>query len=159
MRGNARIETFNANNGGAAYIRFGYFEMYDTSSIYQCTASDGGAFYLYQEGAHVTLNDQAKIEKCEASSDGGTVYMYGGYFTIEGGSIKQCNADSRGGAIFMDTTSGSPTVTLNNGTISNNTATSSGNAIYAGKKVLSAEATINISDDFVIDQSEIYRAN
>ena len=156
MRGNSRIETFNTSQGGAAYIRYGSFNMYDTSSIYKCTANKGGAFYFYQRGASATLNNQASITECEASSDGGVIYMFGGTFSMnDSSSITGCQA-TNGGAIYMDTTSNSPAVYLSGGEIKNNIA-QNGAAIYREKVNGAASTTVNISDGFEIDESEIYQ--
>ena len=157
MRGNSRIETFHASQGGAAYIRYGSFNMYDTSSIYKCTANKGGAFYFYQRGASATLNNQASITECEASSYGGAIYMFGGSFSMnDSSSITGCQATNNGGAIYMDTTSNSPAVYLSGGEIKSNTA-QNGAAIYREKVNGSASTTVNISDGFEIDESEIYQ--
>ena len=85
--------------------------------------------------------------------------MTGGTFEMNGGSITKCKANVDGGAIYMRVVSNSPNVYLNGGKIINNTATNNGAAIYAEGPAGVAVATINISDSFVIDQSEIYRVN
>ena len=156
MYGNSQIETFE---NGAVTMSYGYFHMKDKSTIYKCSTSYGGAFYLNHIHSYVYINDEASITECEAENDGGAVYMTGGTFEMNGGSITKCKANVDGGAIYMRVVSNSPNVYLNGGKIINNTATNNGAAIYAEGPAGVAVATINISDSFVIDQSEIYRVN
>lgn len=112
-------------NGGAAY--FAETSVLSSVTITDNSGADGGALYF----ADVATLNSVTMKNNTASNRGGAVYFGGTNAEIIGGSYTY-NTAKEGGAIFaspntlfkMNITSSSST------TVSNNSATASGGAIY-----------------------------
>jgi hypothetical protein len=109
----------------------------------------GGGVYVYSDATFIMKGGTISGNSTYASgNDGGGVYVGGGTnptFTMEGGTISNNWCHDRGGGVYVHS---GGTFTVNDGTISENTATS-GNGVY----VLSG-GTFNqnggtVSDDVV----------
>ena len=122
--------------------------MYGDSKIDHCSSSEGGAIYSSNGTPNntIVLNDNASITECTATNSGGAIYLALGSISMnDNSSITACQANY-GGAIYMNTDT---RAFLNGGKIRNNTATY-GAAIYRENG-----ATVDISEGFDIDESEI----
>lgn len=129
MKGNSCIDGFSASDGGAVYINKGYFYMDENSRIQNCEATSyGGAIYVYSYAVLCEINDKAKIYNCNAAN-GGAISTRNQNIYINGGSITNCTASSCGGAIYTDKTNYKPVIYIRGGEIKDNKA-NMGSAIY-----------------------------
>jgi uncharacterized repeat protein (TIGR02543 family) len=85
--------------------------------------SDNTAALIYVGlNGNLVMNNGAKISENNAAVEswimGGGVYVYGGTFTMNGGTISDNTTHSMGGGVWVD---GTGTFTMNGGTISGNT--------------------------------------
>ena len=103
----------NSNDFGAAIYVAGNLEMGGTSSIYSTvsTANNGGGIYITSNGK-VTLKDSALVGSIDSSNgnscqvNGGGVYLAGGEFIMEGGTITGnvlgANSNNHGSGVFVE---------------------------------------------------------
>ena len=112
------------------------------------TSRGGGAIYC--AGGKLTADDII-IENCEATKNGGGIYVKdSNEITLQNTQIKHCTAagTGRGGAIYVQ----SATVTITGCTITGNTSTGSGGAIFAEKDAFnpgSSAARVTISGGII----------
>ncbi|MCZ9318888.1 MAG: PGF-pre-PGF domain-containing protein, partial [Methanocorpusculum sp.] len=73
------------------------------------------------------------------------VYVYGGTFTMSGGTISDNAAVNNGGGVYMS----GGTLTLSGGTISDNTATKNGGGVYVGGGtfIMNGSAAVTADND------------
>ena len=152
MRGNAQMSGNHAGWGGAVWNGYSgsSFTMNGNALLNSNTATANGGAILSTEGAVVTLNDNSKIQNNQANGNGGAIFNMGstvtmndatsinhntanfggaiwngknGMFVMNGGAISY-NTAVNGGAIYNDLYGGvSAVLSLNHGTIDQNTAT------------------------------------
>ncbi len=108
-------------------------ETEDTSAAIYVT----GGEVIMKEGAAIT-GQKKTVEMSKGGVRGAAVYMAGGKFTLDGGTIKDCEARSYGGAVYM---MGGAEFDLKSGTVENNktldaTADYGGGAFYVRDAVL-----------------------
>ena len=97
----------------------------------------------------VIMNDGAKITNHKRTSGyGPAVYMDGGNFKMNGGTISGCESRNYGGAIYLDGGS----FEMNGGIIENNKTTLS-NAGYGGGAFYVRDATLIINDGLIQNNS------
>ena len=150
MSGNAQITgnmcAGNGTYGGAGlYAAGGEFTMHDNAVISDnCTLGNKGygGGVLVSIGAAFTMNDNATISGNSAYIEstsplkrnyGGGVFVYGGTFTMNGGSIRDNKAEN-GAGVYVKNESSSYTSTfiMNGGTITNNKVIKgNGGGVYA----------------------------
>ena len=100
-------------------------------------------------GGTVIMNDGAKITNHKRTSGyGPAVYMDGGNFKMNGGTISGCESRNYGGAIYLDGGS----FEMNGGIIENNKTTLS-SAGYGGGAFYVREATLIINDGLIQNNS------
>jgi hypothetical protein len=89
------------SDGGCVYgSDHGVDLILDDVVLSACEASgDGGGLYL--ESGELTAWDLV-IEACSAGGQGGALYTYDSAVTLDGGSIEQNLAGSNGGGMFLD---------------------------------------------------------
>lgn len=121
LSGDAMIKNCKGRNGGAIYMTAGTFTMSDGTIKGNTATDNGGVVYMGTE----TLKNGTTVS--------GTFTMNGG--TIGGAMAADANTAVDGGAIYMN----GGTMTVNNGTISGNTATNNGGGAYL------AGGTLNVS--------------
>ena len=113
------------DNGGAVFMDDPNGETTITGgTIEGCTAENGGAIYMAGGTANIKrnpdTNEIATIRNNTATEDGGGVYLPGGDFMLDGGTISG-NEAKNGGGIFL-----SKAPILKEGTISANKAKENG---------------------------------
>ena len=103
----------NTNNFGAGIFVAGNLEMGGTSSVYgtNSTANKGGGIYITDTGK-VTIKDSALVGSIDSSNgnsckiNGGGVYLAGGEFIMEGGTITGNvlgeNSNNHGSGVFVE---------------------------------------------------------
>ena len=96
-------------------------------SEYKLVKKDGGALWLDDPNGVVNITG-GSIEACKANN-GGAVYTTGGSITIQNATIKNCQALTGNGGAFAVMATGA-TVTLKNATITYNTARNNGGAFF-----------------------------
>ena len=114
------------------------------------TISDSGAAAaINMADGTVIMNDGAKITNHKRTSGyGPAVYMDGGNFKMNGGTISGCESRNYGGAIYLDGGS----FEMNGGIIENNKTTLS-NAGYGGGAFYVRDATLIINDGLIQNNS------
>ena len=92
------------------------------------TYSSNGSSLVYVDGGEFTMNAGSVLQNSNTPYYGGVVSVKNdGMFTMNGGTISDNNAFTYGGGVYvMD----GGTFTMNGGTISNNTANSFGGGVY-----------------------------
>ena len=112
--------------------------------------SDSGAVAaINMADGTVIMNDGAKITNHKRTSGyGPAVYMDGGNFKMNGGTISGCESRNYGGAIYLDGGS----FEMNGGIIENNKTTLS-NAGYGGGAFYVRDATLIINDGLIQNNS------
>ena len=143
--------TLNANSGGGIYMQKGTLSVGSDSRIEDCTASIyGGAIYNQSEnvpnnGSTVSLTNATidghndLLAGTSNANSGGGVYMEKGTLSVGSDSrIEDCTASLYGGAVY-DSSAGkaaegtNPAIcgfTMTGGTITGNTASNYGGAVY-----------------------------
>jgi|GEM_PF-1572470 len=92
------------------------------------TAETGGGIYTIRNSA-VDMSGSAAITYNEAKTHGGAVYLYGGTFDMQGGTIGHNTAsDGDGGGFYV--AAGAARLTISGGSISSNIAAGDGGGIY-----------------------------
>ena len=108
-------------------------------------SDSGAAAAINMAGGTVIMNDGAKITNHKRTSGyGPAVYMDGGNFKMNGGTISGCESRNYGGAIYLDGGS----FEMNGGIIENNKTTLS-NAGYGGGAFYVRDATLIINDGLI----------
>lgn len=134
MTGGAMTSNEAAANGGAAYLIGGSFDM-TGGSITENNAANGAGAYVTKDTAtnaesNFTMSGTAVMTKNTAANGlGGAVYVNGGDFTMNNGTIGgegSANSAKNGGAVYV--TGGE--FLMNDGNIIYNTATGNGGAVY-----------------------------
>ncbi|MGN1093910.1 MAG: hypothetical protein ACI4SC_02920, partial [Candidatus Neoclostridium sp.] len=117
--------------GGAVKLYSGATFNFNAGTIYNCTATRGGAvcMMLASKDTKFVMNGGA-IYGCSAS-DGAAVYIGAGTnsFVMNAGTISGCTADFCGAAVYMQSPDNNSFV-MNGGEISNCTANYGGAAVY-----------------------------
>ena len=113
-----------STNGGGVYVVDGGAEM-TGGTISGNTAGYGGGVYVYDGIAEMT---GGTISKNTATNYGGGIYSTGG-LTIGDGQIIDNHAGKGGGGIYVDS-SHSDTTEINGGSIAGNEAGNNGGGIY-----------------------------
>lgn len=150
-----------ASNGGAVYIKRSANAVGDPKflmlggSIEGCEAQQhGGAVYL--EGGLVELSNGAIQRNLASGGNGGGIYIAAGDFTMSGAAVVSYNAALRrgdanagnGGGIYITSPAKAVDVTVESGSVENNTCDSNGGGICvdmsasAGDNAPKAEVTI-----------------
>ena len=112
-------------------------------------SDSGAAAAINMAGGTVIMNDGAKITNHKRTSGyGPAVYMDGGNFKMNGGTISGCESRNYGGAIYLDGGS----FEMNGGIIENNKTTLS-NAGYGGGAFYVRDATLIINDGLIQNNS------
>jgi len=147
MQGNTQVSgNTGSNGGGGVYVNEkGTFTMQDSAQVSGNTASSGGGG-VYINGTF-TMQDNAQVSGNTASSGGGGVYVNEqGTFTMKDSALVLRNTSSTSlsnnfwypsyssGGVYVN----GGTFIMQGGTISGNTATSSGYASGSGGGVFSA---------------------
>ncbi len=144
ITGNAHITDCKTTADGCIYLDGGEFFLNDAAVTSAMQAANGGA--LYMNDAQATLSGNAVMKGCQASENGGAVFMSGtsssltlaGESSVSGGSARQ-------GAGVYD--SGGALTLKNNASISGNTASSAGGGAMivgaAAKLVMQNSSSIN----------------
>ena len=134
------IQGNKAPNGGGIDSQ-GMITM-TAGTIQNNTASVGGGIKLngsrvglVMSGGSITGNHaEASSSSSEGKGDGGGVCVYyEATLTLDGGTIANNTADRYGGGVYMERSS--TTLTLNGGTIQGNTANSNGGGVYVNGQV------------------------
>lgn len=160
---------FLMNNGGAVYVENGNAVM-SGGTIQNCSADLGGVFYV--KGGDVTISGDDTELINNSSEKGGVIYVEQGNVTINGGTItnnsavnggaiygvggdiivKHGNIDENeatdGGALYLDSTIDNY-CKIYGGSLSDNTATDDGGAIYitSGNLIIGVENCDGLVDD------------
>ena len=112
-------------------------------------SDSGAAAAINMAGGTVIMNEGAKITNHKRTSGyGPAVYMTGGNFKMNGGTISGCESRNYGGAIYIDGGS----FEMNGGIIENNKTTLS-SAGYGGGAFYVREATLIINDGLIQNNS------
>ena len=112
-------------------------------------SDSGAAAAINMAGGTVIMNDGAKITNHKRTSGyGPAVYMDGGNFKMNGGTISGCESRNYGGAIYLDGGS----FEMNGGIIENNKTTLS-SAGYGGGAFYVRDATLIINDGLIQNNS------
>ena len=112
-------------------------------------SDSGAAAAINMADGTVIMNDGAKITNHKRTSGyGPAVYMDGGNFKMNGGTISGCESRNYGGAIYLDGGS----FEMNGGIIENNKTTLS-NAGYGGGAFYVRDATLIINDGLIQNNS------
>ena len=112
-------------------------------------SDSGAAAAINMAGGTVIMNDGAKITNHKRTSGyGPAVYMDGGNFKMNGGTISGCESRNYGGAIYLDGGS----FEMNGGIIENNKTTLS-SAGYGGGAFYVREASLIIDDGLIQNNS------
>lgn len=133
------IENCTAQNGGAIYTSGGSISITGGSGIKSCTATTGHGGAIYTKGGTVTI--KKNITDCVATAgNGGAVAIMatGANVTLENTKILRNTAKKYGGAFYLNKNA---KVTITNGTIDNNTATSNDGGAFYGNT--GSEITLN----------------
>ena len=118
----------SSGSGGGVYVyTSGTFNM-NGGTISGNHARLGGGVYVYQNGSFNMKGGEIRNNQAAngSSGEGGGVYVYGGTFTMDGGTISGNTAIENGGGVYVDKHS----FTMSGGTISNNTANAAGGGVY-----------------------------
>ena len=119
----------SSGSGGGVYVyTSGTFNM-NGGTISGNHARLGGGVYVYQNGSFNMKGGEIRNNQAAngSSGEGGGVYVYGGTFTMDGGTISGNTAIENGGGVYVDKNS----FTMNGGTITNNTANAAaGGGVY-----------------------------
>lgn len=134
LMGTAKIETCDAENGGAVYMTAGTFTMSDAAEISSCSASiNGGAVYLGSTSENKgSLIMSSGTIKANSATDGlgGAIYLAGGNATVSGGTIgtqEYPNTAKNGGGAYL---AGGMLEVSGEGSFAYNTATENGGGAY-----------------------------
>ena len=100
----------------------------DGGIISKNNAQSGGGVYVYQNGSFNMKGGEIRNNQAAngSSGEGGGVYVYGGTFTMDGGTISGNTAIENGGGVYVNKDS----FTMGDGTISGNTANAAGGGVY-----------------------------
>lgn len=123
------IEDCKALQGGAVYMTGGDFTLDGTAEIRNCEATeDGGAVYL--GGGHVEIKN-GTVAGNSAAVNGGGIAINNGNIVMSGGQVLNNVAQTgSGGGMFVSSTGSDPvSATIFSGTVSNNAAAVSGGAV------------------------------
>ena len=90
---------YNAEDGGAAYILGGTFNMSGGTIRDFASSNNGGAVYIGSNSKAQIMG--GSIMDCEADANGGGIYMNGNQAVIYGGNISECEAGNNGGGIYV----------------------------------------------------------
>ena len=118
----------SSGSGGGVYVyTSGTFTM-DGGIISKNNAQSGGGVYVYQNGSFNMKGGEIRNNQAAngSSGEGGGVYVYGGTFTMDGGTISGNTAIENGGGVYVNKNS----FTMGDGTISGNTANAAGGGVY-----------------------------
>ena len=118
----------SSGSGGGVYVSTsGTFTM-DGGTISGNHARLGGGVYVYQNGSFNMKGGEIRNNQAAngSSGEGGGVYVYGGTFTMDGGTISGNTAIENGGGVYVNKNS----FTMGDGTISGNTANAAGGGVY-----------------------------
>lgn len=118
-------------NGGVAYIENG------TATVTNSKIIGGGTGGMLDNGTVNNLNDDIAGDHIQ---NGGAIYVNGGSFIMESGTITDCEAVVNGGAVYVD----GGTCNLNGGIIQNNTAVNGG-AVYVSNTSVTFGGTTGIT--------------
>ena len=182
------IENCSAVSGGGVYAEAGFKNITTTGSIAGCAATDGNGGAIFAAsgaGASVNLNAGTRLTGNRASADGGAVWSganvvlrgaVGGAETGEGntaggngggiclgenatfnmytGSLIAGNTAVNGGGLYAQ-----HTTRVENGTLSGNTATGQGGAIYAAEGAVVTLAKLStLADNSAEQGGAVYNA-
>ena len=112
-------------------------------------SDSGAAAAINMAGGTVIMNDGTKLTNHKRTSGyGPAVYMDGGNFKMNGGTISGCESRNYGGAIYLDGGS----FEMNGGIIENNKTTLS-SAGYGGGAFYVREASLIIDDGLIQNNS------
>ena len=118
----------SSGSGGGVYVyTSGTFNM-NGGTISGNHARLGGGVYVYQNGSFNMKGGEIRNNQAAngSSGEGGGVYVYGGTFTMDGGTISGNTAIENGGGVYVNKNS----FTMGDGTISGNTANAAGGGVY-----------------------------
>ena len=133
----------SSGSGGGVYVyTSGTFTM-DGGIISKNNAQSGGGVYVYQNGSFNMKGGEIRNNQAAngSSGEGGGVYVYGGTFTMDGGTISGNTANAAGGGVYMY----SGSFTMTGGSITGNGAGRNGNGVSIESSVscqLSGKAKI-----------------
>ena len=133
----------SSGSGGGVYVSTsGTFTM-DGGIISKNNAQSGGGVYVYQNGSFNMKGGEIRNNQAAngSSGEGGGVYVYGGTFTMDGGTISGNTANAAGGGVYMY----SGSFTMTGGSITGNGAGRNGNGVSIESSVscqLSGKAKI-----------------
>ena len=146
----------DADNGGIIYATGGTVNLYGdlTGGI---SSADGG--FLYANGSNLTVNVYGSIRNNSATGNGGAIYIGSGTVNISnssGDAVIEYNTADCGGAVYLaDSNRARLNITGDNiVTFSNNTATTGGGAIYAGK-----DSRITFSAEILFNSNRVSEGN
>ncbi|MCK9314367.1 MAG: InlB B-repeat-containing protein, partial [Methanocorpusculum sp.] len=120
------------------------------------TYSSNGSSLVYVDGGEFTMNAGSVLQNSNTPHSGGGVYVvYDGTFNMIGGTISNNNATTYyGGGVYVD----GGTFNMTGGTISNNTASYGGGVYVDGGTVTMNDGTI-ISNNTAYDGGGVYVTN
>lgn len=155
------------HKGGGIYVEAGGTLRFLQGEISACTAFKGGAIYMEAPGTisgisvgqGLYISENSNISNCEASYQGGGVYVgAGGIFQLSGGKISDCKSLMGGGvymaapAVDADVEEGKGFVMTGNAEILNCIATSRGGGVYIGGK----DGSIKARNRFIMEGGRIH---
>lgn len=151
------IQNCSGINGGAVYMTAGTFTLSGDGAITNCRATEnGGAVYLgggnmiitggsltknnAQNGGAAYVNASntthgvtvtgGNITENTATENGGGIYVNNGFYKMTGGSVDGNHATAgNGGGVYVSSENADAIVDVLSGSISNNTAGTSGGAV------------------------------
>jgi len=138
MFDNASVSGNTASGiGGGGVYSSGNFYMFDNASVTGNAAKSGGGVYIR---GNFTMSNNASVTNNSSSESistggGGGVYVENGTFTMkDSASVKDNITRGGGGGVMVNTrySMQNATFTMQSGTISGNTAGSSGGGVYFG---------------------------
>ena len=119
----------NGYGGGGVYVSRGTFNMYDGEISGNTALGEGGGILLADNSTFIMTDGSiSKNVGGDTNYGGGICVSYGSTFTMKGGNITG-NKSGKGGGVYVlekETTYGKNTFNMSGGTITDNTATTTG---------------------------------
>jgi len=126
ITGGSIVSNIADSNGGAVYMSGGLFNM-DGGTLESNKAVNGAGAYV--ANGNVNVKDGTLLQN-KASQNGGGIYVSDGNYNMTGGNITQNEAaNGEGGGIYVSSSKNNTQINIYSGTITNNTAGTSGGAL------------------------------
>lgn len=121
---------------GSVYMLSGSCSVSGNQLIYGGDNDNGGSVYI--QGGNFDMNGGTIRDSF--AKNGGGIYIDGGNFTMSGGTIKNCLAENNGGGIYVS----GGNINIYDGVIKNNEAENNGGGLYVNTETV--DVTINVYD-------------